>query len=154
LLTTDGSIKDSFTDFKTAFTSRYERQWVSLAEVLDTESGIGYGKFATSGMEESPLIDELPFGNTPAANGQQQADTESFKWLLYQQAILQNKTEVMIEDSIIESLSKKELSATGMPDSICMMAKINADSAEEIDNGNYTITLQPPSGPSGGNLLG
>ena len=60
LLTTDGSIKDSFTDFKTAFINRYEGQWVSLAEVLDTESGIGYGKFATSGMEESPLIDKLP----------------------------------------------------------------------------------------------
>ena len=155
LLTTDGSIKDSFTDFKTAFINRYEGQWVSLAEVLDTESGIGYGKFATSGMEESPLIDKLPIGNGPAAyNGQQTADTESFKWQLYQQAILENKTEVVIEDSIIETLSKKESLVSGMPDSICMMVKINAASAEDIDNGNYTITLQPPSGPSGGNLLG
>lgn len=154
LLTTDGSIKDSFTDFKTAFINRYEGQWVSLAEVLDTESGIGYGKFATSGMEESPLIDKLPIGNGAAANGQQPPDTESFKWQLYQQAILENKTEVMIEDSIIETLSKKESLVSGMPDSICMMAKINAASAEDIDNGHYTITLQPPSGPSGGNLLG
>jgi thiopeptide-type bacteriocin biosynthesis protein len=155
LLTTDGSIKDSFTDFKTAFINRYDGQWVSLAEVLDTESGIGYGKFATSGMEESPLIDKLPIGNGAAAsNGQQPADTESFKWQLYQQAILENKTEVMIEDSIIETLSKKELLASGIPDSICMMAKINAVSASAIDNGHYTISLQTPSGPSGGNLLG
>jgi len=155
LLTTDGSIKDSFTDFKTAFINRYEGQWVSLSEVLDTESGIGYGKFATSGMDESPLIDKLPIGNGVAAsNGQQPAETESFKWQLYQQAILDNKTEVMIEDSIIETLSKKESLVSGMPDSICMMAKINAASAEDIDNGHYTITLQPPSGPSGGNLLG
>ena len=155
ILTTDGSIKDSFTDFKTAFINRYEGQWVSLAEVLDTESGIGYGKFATSGMEESPLIDKLPIDNgAPAFNGQQRADTESFKWQLYQQAIRENKTEVVIEDSIIETLSKKESSVSGLPDSICMMAKINAISAEDIDNGHYTITLQPPSGPSGGNLLG
>ena len=155
LLTTDSSIKDSFTDFKTAFINRYEGQWVSLAEVLDTESGIGYGKFATSGMEESPLIDKLPIGNgATAANGQQLPNAESFKWQLYQQAILENKTEVMIEDSIIETLSKKELLVSGMPDSICVMAKINAVSSEDIDNGHYTITLQPPSGPSGGNLLG
>ena len=155
LLTTDGSVKDSFTDFKAAFINRYEGQWVSLAEVLDTESGIGYGKFATSGMEESPLIDKLPIGNGVAvANGQQSADTESFKWQLYQQAILENKREVVIENSIIETLSKKEWLVSGMPDSICMMAKINAASAEAIDNGHYTITLQPPSGPSGGNLLG
>jgi thiopeptide-type bacteriocin biosynthesis protein len=155
LLTTDGSIKDSFTDFKTAFINRYEGQWVSLAEVLDTESGIGYGKFATSGMEESPLIDKLPIGNGAAAvNGQQPPDTESFKWQLYQQAIHENKTEVVIEDSIVETLSKKEFLVSGMPDSICMMAKIHAASAEDVDNGHYTITLQPPSGPSGGNLLG
>ena len=154
LLTTDGSIKDSFTDFKTAFINRYEGQWVSLAEVLDTESGIGYGKFATSGMEESPLIDKLPIGNGAAAsNGQQPADTESFKWKLYQQAILENKIEVVIEDSIIETLSKKEFLESGLPDSICMMVKINAASAEDIDDGHYNITLQPPSGPSGGNLL-
>lgn len=155
LLTTDGSIKDSFTDFKTAFINRYEGQWVSLAEVLDTESGIGYGKFATSGMEESPLIDKLPIGNGVAAtNGRPSPDTESFKWQLYQQAILENKIEVVIEDSIIETLSKKEVVVTGMPDSVCMMVKISAVSAEDIDNGHYTITLQPPSGPSGGNLLG
>ena len=155
LLTTNGSIKDSFTDFKTAFINRYEGQWVSLAEVLDTESGIGYGKFATSGMEESPLIDKLPIGNGAApSNGQQPADTESFKWQLYQQAILENKTEVVIEDSIIETLSKKEFLVSGLPDSICMMVKINAASAEDIDDGHYTITLQSPSGPSGGNLLG
>ena len=154
LLTTEGSIKDTFTDFKTAFINRYEGQWVSLAEVMDTESGIGYGKFVTSGMEESPLIDKLPFGNGAAANGQQLPDTESFKWQLYQQAILENKREVMIEDSIIETLSKKELLVSGLPDSICMMAKINAASADDIDNGHYNITLQPPSGPSGGNLLG
>ena len=66
----------------------------------------------------------------------------------------ENKTEVVIDDSVIETLSKKESFSTGMPDSICMMVKINAASAEDIDNGNYTITLQPPSGPSGGNLLG
>lgn len=155
LLTTDGSIKDSFTDFKTAFINRYEGQFISLAEVLDTESGIGYGKFATSGMEESPLIDKLPIGNGAVASTiQQPAETESFKWQLYQEAILENKTEVVIEDSLIETLSKKDPVVTGLPDSICMMVKINARSAEDIDNGHYTITMQPPSGPSGGNLLG
>ena len=81
------------------------------------------------------------------------ADTESSNGSFIS-AILQNKTEVIIEDSIIEELSKKEPAVAGLPDSICMMVKINAASAESIDNENYTLTLQPPSGPSGGNLLG
>src|SRR5258705_1685414 len=155
LLTTDNSLKDPFADFKTAFINRYEGQWVPLAEVLDTESGIGYGRFATSGMEESPLIDKLPIGNGIASNnGQQHTDAESFKRQLYHQAISQNKTEVTIDDSLIEKLSAKELSVARLPDSICTMIKINAASSEDIDKGNYTITMQPPTGPSGGNLLG
>lgn len=154
LLTTDGAIRDPFTDFKTAFINRYEGQWVPLAEVLDTEAGIGYGKFVTSGMELSPLIDKLPIGTGAVTiNEQLTIDAESFKWRLYQQAILENKSEVMIDDSVIEALSKKG-PVSGMPDSISMMVKINAATAEDLDKGNYTIALQPPSGPSGGNLLG
>jgi hypothetical protein len=154
LLTSDNSIRDSFADFKTAFINRYEGQWVPLAAVLDTESGIGYGRFATSGMEESPLIDKLPIGNGIASNnGQQHTDTESFKRQLYHQAISQNITEVTIDDSLIEKLSSKDLSIAGLPDSISMMIKINATTPEDLDKGNYVITMQPPAGPSGGNLL-
>ena len=153
LLTTDAGTRDSFADFKTAFITRYEEQWVPLHKVLDTESGIGYGRFATSGMEESPLIDKLPFNNE-SFKAQQQYDTESFKWHLYQQAISQNKTEVVIDDSVLEKFSSKELPEAVLPDSISMMVKINAHSSEEVDKGNYTITLNSPSGPSGGNLLG
>lgn len=153
LLSTDSSTKDPFADFKTAFINRYEGQWVPLNEVLDTESGIGYGKFATSGMEESPLIDKLPF-NKESFKVQQQPDTESFKWQLYQQAISQHTTEVVIDDPVLEKFSSRELSDTGLPDSISIMVKIHARSSEEVDKGNYTITLNSPSGPSGGNLLG
>jgi len=155
LLTAEDAAKDAFTEFKNAFTTRYEGQWMPLVEVLDTESGIGYGKFATSGMEESPLIDKLPFGNGTASSDKNQlTDAEAFKWRLYQEAVTQNKTELIIDDKTIELLSKKEFKATALPDSICMMLKINAASAEKIDSGNYQISLQPPSGPSGGNLLG
>lgn len=153
LLTTGSGTRDPFADFKTAFINRYEGQWIPLHEVLDTESGIGYGKFATSGMEESPLIDKLLFNNE-SFKTQQQPDTESFKWQLYQQAISHNKTEVWIDDPVLEKLSSKEPSIIGLPDSIAMLVKINASSPEEVDKGNYTITLNSPSGPSGGNLLG
>ncbi len=154
LLTSPTPAKDSFDDFKTAFINRYEGQWIPLAEVLDTESGIGYGKFAASGMEESPLIDKIRIGNELATSNSQQVSTESFKWQLYQQAISQNKTAISIDDKVIEELSKKEFAMADIPDSISMMVKINARSTEEIDKGNYTITLNSLAGPSGGNLLG
>ncbi len=154
LLTAENPERDAFSDFKNAFRNRYESQWIPLVEVLDTESGTGYGKFATSGMEESPLIDKLPIGNGQMTNTRQTVDAETYKWQLYQDAIALNKAEVSVDDKIIEQLLKKEAVSSGLPDSYCMMTKINAASAEEIDNGNYTVTLNSPSGPSGGNLLG
>src|SRR4030095_16753327 len=60
LLTPAHVVTDPFGDFKSAFGERYGEEFVPLTEVLDTESGIGYGKFAITGMEESPLIDKLP----------------------------------------------------------------------------------------------
>ena len=155
VLTTDNSINDQFADFKNAFVQRYESQWIPLVAVLDTESGIGYGKFATIGMEESPLIDKLPIGDAKALpQNQNVSDTEIFKWQLYHEAISQNKTEVFIDDKVIELFSKKEFLPAGLPDSMYMMVRINARSSLDIDQGNYTITLQPPAGPSGGTLLG
>ena len=153
LLTPERSISDTFSEFKNAFTSRYESQWIPLVEVLDTESGIGYGKFSTIGMEESPLIDKLYIGNDRAGTTQQ-TDAESFKWQMYQEAITQSKTEVIIDDKVIEQVLKKEFKAEGLADSVYIMARINAASAAEIDSGNCKIILQAPSGPSGGNLLG
>jgi len=155
LLSGEPGSRDSFADFKNTFRNRYESQWIPLVEVLDTESGIGYGKFAAGGMEDSPLIDKLPIGNGQAAPTNHQAEnTDDFLWQLYQQAITGNKTEVVIDDKIIEQFSKKEMKPDGLPDSMCMMFKILGSSSAELDNGNYQILLQPPSGPSGGNLLG
>lgn len=149
-----GDTKDSFAEFKSAFINRYEGQLVPLVEVLDTESGIGYGKFTTVGMEVSPLIDKLQIDNGPLLSNGHQASTETFKWQLYQQAIAESKIDVSIDDNMIEEFAKKEYEVTNMPDSIAMMVKINATSADSIDKGNYTICLNAPSGPSGGNLLG
>ncbi|MBD0331821.1 MAG: lantibiotic dehydratase, partial [Chitinophagaceae bacterium] len=155
LVTSDTSVHDSFSDFKSAFQRRYENQWIPLVEVLDTESGIGYGKFATSGMEESPLIDKLPIATGSAgSNTMRYPAPESYKWQLYHEAIAEGKTEVVLTDEVLEKLSKKEITKAGLPDSMCMMVRINAQSAQDIDNGNYKVTLHTPSGPSGGNLLG
>lgn len=46
-------------DFKAAFTKRYEQEWVSLALVLDTETGIGYG---TKKEDNNPLLEDMPLG--------------------------------------------------------------------------------------------
>jgi len=155
LLSGEQPTRDSFSDFRNAFRNRYEGQWIPLVEVLDTESGIGYGKFVTEGMEDSPLIDKLPIGNGLAGAADRQPEvTDAFVWQLYQQALTSNQTEVTLSDKNIEQLSKKEMKPDNLPDSISMMFKLYAKTPGEIDAGNYRILLQSPTGPSGGNLLG
>ena len=154
LLSSVTPVRDTFYEFKNAFRNRYNDQWVPLVDVLDTESGIGYGRFGTSGMEESPLIDHLPIGNGQATvNSSQTTDAEAFKWQLYQRAVTQQMNEVIIDNKIIEQLPAREFNLLTIPDSLFTIMKVYATSASEIDQGNYRIALQSPSGPSGANLL-
>jgi lantibiotic biosynthesis protein len=155
LLSGSASIPDAFNDFKIAFNKRYNEEWIPLVEVLDTEWGIGYGKFKPGAMEESPLIDSLPIGHAAVdSHPMKSPDTESFKWQLYQEAIKKNMNEITIDDNVIEQLSKKEMNADGLPDSFSALVKIYAVTPANIDKGNYTISIDSLAGPSGGNLLG
>lgn len=155
LLSPESRINDAFVEFKNSFIARYESQWIPLVEVLDTESGIGYGKFSTSGMEESPLIDKLPIGNGyTMSETTEVSDAAKFKWKIYQEVLKTGKTEIVIDDKTIEDLAKGEQTPDGLADSAYLMAKIVAASSAEIDQGNYKMILHAPSGPSGANLLG
>jgi class I lanthipeptide synthase len=147
------SANDAFTHFKSEFVKRFEHEFVPLSRVLDTESGIAYGKFARSSSEESPLIDHLHINNDSLETSVK-AGTESFKWDLYERALREHSTHIVISDETVSRLSNKELSSAFIPDSICAMVKIIAASAADVDSGKYFISLQSVGGPSGANLLG
>jgi len=153
LLTSDNHVNDSFADFKKRFIDRYEAEFIPLVEVLDTESGIGYRNMGTPEMDGSPLIDKLAIGNGFGGDLSSFTAIEDFKWQICQRALEENKREVVIDDSLIEQLSKKEFDQATVADSISVMVKLNAQSSQHVDDGNYTITLESPSGPSGANLL-
>jgi len=147
------SANDAFTHFKSEFVKRFEQEFVPLSRVLDTESGIAYGKFASSSSEESPLIDHLHINNDSPETSVKPG-TESFKWDLYERALREDSTHIVISDETVSRLSNKELSSALIPDSICAMVKIIAASAADVDSGKYFISLQSVGGPSGANLLG
>ncbi|HUR64905.1 MAG TPA: lantibiotic dehydratase [Chitinophagaceae bacterium] len=155
----DQTLPDPFEDFKNAFRKRYDDEWVPLVEVLDTEWGIGpgsyrEGKFHVGGSDESPLVAKLPLGKTGNDLSVQGArNTGILQWQLYQESITKNCTEVRIDDKQVEQLSKKEINIDELPDSFSAMVRINAATAKDIDNGNYTLFINSVTGPSGANLL-
>lgn len=154
LLSHKNTPNDPFSEFKNKFMERYESQFVPLVEVLDTESGIGYGKFSNQGLEESPLIGDLPIVNGRNSYSDQMPSIDSFKWELYEKSLLNNLTEVELDEKMIEKLSKQEINYNYLPDSIYGMVKIHANSSEDIDNGNYKINMHGLSGPSAASLWG
>ena len=154
LLSVNESTGDPFADFKSDFIKRYEQEWMPLAEVLDTESGIGYGKFIPGEMEPSPLIDELPRGIGLTDAHAMPIHDLAFKWQLYEEAISMNKTEVHIDEALIHQMTKNTGIDDSLPDSLCAMVKLRAAASSDIDKGNYTFTLESVSGPPGATLLG
>jgi lantibiotic biosynthesis protein len=57
---------DDLSRFRDAFVDRYESREVSLTEVLDEESGIGYAASNAPGAQASPLLEGLSFPGSTA----------------------------------------------------------------------------------------
>lgn len=143
---------DPFKDFKQAFQERYENREVPLAEVLDEESGIGFGPKGGSGSEDSPLLAGLPFGGR---NGESQVHWGSWENWQYQK-ILEHQASgnavLMVTKKELEPFLTRKLER--MPDGFNVMVKVAAESQEAMDEGRFHIYLTGGSGPSGANLLG
>lgn len=132
----------NLTKFKENFYSRYQDAEVSLLEVLDTETGIGYIGKDTSGINS--LIDDIYISH------KQQQQSLTINWdqtqdflhnkLIY--ALQNNKYNINLKD---EDLKTIDNSSNILPDSIAIMFRL-------IDENN--IFLQSGGGSSAANLLG
>lgn len=143
---------DPFKDFKQAFLERYEGREVPLTEVLDEESGIGFGPKGGTESENAPLLDGLPF---PGRNGESQVHWGSWenwqhKKLLEHQA--SRNAVLTVTQSELEPFLTRKLER--MPDAFSVVAKVATESQEALDGGRFRIYLTGGAGPSGANLLG
>ena len=137
---------DELDRFCAAFTDRYEDREVPLAEVLDEESGIGFG---ASG-ESSSLIEDLEF---PApAQSRPWGSREAFLLERLCQALQNGDEEIVLGSADIEKLSEPD--PLPLPDSFAAIAKVAAASQEALDQGDFRVLLEGVSGPSGAALLG
>nr|WP_315029498.1 lantibiotic dehydratase family protein [uncultured Chryseobacterium sp.] len=131
--------------FKEAFLERYEEREMPLSFVLDSETGIGYGRNTQSG-NVSPLLEGLPISPKMTRN------TTDVKWskiidFFYHKildALTHNKAVIIVNDKDFEKLEDQW---EDLPDTFSAMVEI----VSETDDLKFKITSC--GGNSAGSLI-
>ncbi|RBL91138.1 lantibiotic dehydratase [Chitinophaga flava] len=139
--------------FRKDFANRYEEQEIPLTEVLDPESGIGYGTFRNGSVEFAPLVKGI--GNAAERGNSNSSFTAFDKFLLnkYLEAISCGAKEIILLEEELRSVTGRG-SENIIPVSFHLHGSLLADSAAAIDEGRYRFCLRSASGPSSAILLG
>jgi len=137
--------------FREQFTRRYETRELPLAQVLDEETGIGFGPAGQTGSEGAPLLAGLPLQSPP---GRAEAWTRRDAFLLRKlaQAIGDGRSEISVDAAEADGLRGSD--ARPLPDAFEVLAAVVADSDESIEHGDYQVVIGSAGGPSGVRLLG
>ncbi len=135
--------------FKELLQQRYETEEVSLAQLLDNETGIGYPPKESHQADNAPLLDGIGVGGGGAAS------VRSYEWRAWQQFLLAKYTNFLQNNDTILHLTSQDLQtltiqqAQQPPTSLyCFASLINqADQSQQI-------YLKGVNAPSAATLLG
>jgi lantibiotic biosynthesis protein len=129
---------DDWSSFRGRFIARYETREVPLLEVLDDETGIGFGGAETN-ARAAPLIAGLamPIGKEP-----QQAlvrDRDRHLMVLVARALEARATELELSAADIDKLTERD--PVRLADVIALNAVLVAGSPEAVETGDYRVRL-------------
>ncbi len=139
-------------EFKRQFSERYEEQEVPLELALDSELGIGYGRFTDFASAFTPLIENITVNGSN--NGSSTYEMNPFRqWQLnkYFQAIEEQQKEIVITEQEINQLNRRR---PVFPSSLYVFGSVLCETPEKADDLNYRFYFKNISGPSSANLLG
>jgi thiopeptide-type bacteriocin biosynthesis protein len=142
---------DGLSQFREAFSQRYETREVPLVEALDEEIGIGFERSGSPLAEASPLLAGLPF---PAGDGAAMPWTGRDALLLGKlaHALAEGAGEITLEASDLEALASPQ--HRPLPDAFYVAATVAAESDRAIAQGAFLVLLQWVDGPPGALMLG
>jgi lantibiotic biosynthesis protein len=143
----------SLTQFREAFSARYEQAAVPLLVALDAELGLGYPVHEGRAATAAPLLDGVVL-DPPAASPRQ------FSWSAWRQFLLERYVQARQEGSGVIRLEAAAVrpflgaGLRGLPSSAFSVCTVLAASAAEVDAGRFQVLHQGTGGPSAANLLG
>lgn len=144
---------EALTRFRREFTERYgDRRELPLTEVLDEETGIGFGAGRSIQAEASPLLAGLPIA--PPGDDPQVPWGGRERLLLDKlvDTLTQGKQTIELTAEDLERLSVEQ--PAPLPDAFHVMGIVAAASEEALAAGDFQLHFRGASGPSGARLLG
>jgi lantibiotic biosynthesis protein len=137
--------------FRQDFLDRYgERRWMSLAEVLDEETGIGYERAEL--VESSPLLQGLDLNRPAAETSVAWGALQAWQLRKLEDALARGEQEIALTERDVEALAARE--PNPLPDSLEVMARLAAASEDDASDGRFLLLWKSASGPSGARMLG
>lgn len=133
--------------FRDRFLARYETREVPLVEVLDEESGIGFGAPARD-TAQAPLIRDLAF---PSAPPTETSWTERDTTLLRLLGESRGAPELVLSNADVAALEREPAE---LADTVSFTVRLGAASREAIARGELTIDAGTVGGASATRLLG
>jgi thiopeptide-type bacteriocin biosynthesis protein len=133
--------------FRETFKERYGQQWISLAEALDDETGIGFLSREIQVRDAAPLLDGLSFGSKGSGDG---AAAHLTSVLLQRGS--PNVREVVLNDDLFSS--QEESPSSSLPDSIAVAARLACKDENALARGEYRLIYRHVVAPSALTWLG
>jgi thiopeptide-type bacteriocin biosynthesis protein len=144
---------ETWARFREAFTERFgDRPAVPLLEVLDEETGIGFGTVGGAAAEASPLLAGLPFPGPRGNEAVPWGTREGELLRLLTGALAAGSREVVLGEDHLTRLA--EGTPAPLPDAFHLLAVVAAPSPAALERGDFRLLLKNAAGPSGARLLG
>lgn len=140
--------------FKKRFLARYEQREMPLLEVLDCETGIGYGDAMAGRADNLPLLEEMQWPESPKRAEADDSALAALRDRLYQQSVSEKVTNICLTDSMLNEFRKTAGDTAQTPDSFYLFGNLIAGSQRDIDSGNFKFSFKAMGGPSGLKLIG
>ncbi|MBK7652703.1 MAG: lantibiotic dehydratase [Flammeovirgaceae bacterium] len=151
-LLNEAPVYTNLNKFKEEFSKRYENAEVSMLEVLDTESGVGYPTGIHANGDRAPLLNGLHFPIVSSAIEYKVRPWQKVLMKEYQECIAKGKIELVVTDALF-AIDKKKIDASKLADSLYTICSLLGTS-EELRTNDFSIDYKGSSGPSAANLLG
>ncbi|MBE8719136.1 hypothetical protein C4F40_00135 [Sphingobacterium sp. Ka21] len=136
--------------FKKDFLKRYEGRMVSLLEVLDPDTGIGYGNSSTAYRQQDDLLHDIDIHGTDIKKSI--ADSPNLEIILqkYLESVEHNYLEISLQESDIQAFQKIKKEAQSFPSTFYAMGNLLEDNE---GGGTLRFHLAGCGGSSAGNLI-
>ncbi|MGE0395949.1 MAG: lantibiotic dehydratase [Kofleriaceae bacterium] len=133
-----GGVDGEWSDFRNRFNARYETREVPLLEVLDEESGIGFGETGDS-PRAAPLLADLAFPGRSGPRRTNLATRDVYLMALVSRALQEGADEIVLTDEDVGKLTNPE--PTPLADLIAMQCQLVAPSSDAFATGDYQIRV-------------